>query len=174
MILSFVTAVPLLARCSGMQILHYTFGTAKPWHWWTRPFLPHVITWVQIYQKLAPNGGPAPHQFILYKLFLTVITAILPGLFIYGAYRLACQNQSEPSIAYFIAAATCVVSASYFRLTVFAVLPMPVISSIAPQPSDAVMVHWSSLKRGCCQPGRSAHTVSEAQCCVSQLAVCSC
>ncbi|CAM9175298.1 unnamed protein product [Choristocarpus tenellus] len=38
-----------------IKILHFTFGTAKPWNWWAYPFLPYVDLWLDSYAK-AESG----------------------------------------------------------------------------------------------------------------------
>jgi hypothetical protein len=66
-----------------LQILHFTFGTAKPWMWWTYPFLPYVDMWVHTYQQLAPAGGSltaaSSHSHLL-QLLDTLLTACAPAL----------------------------------------------------------------------------------------------
>ncbi|CAM9587286.1 unnamed protein product, partial [Phaeothamnion confervicola] len=52
-------------RRKRVRILHFTFGAAKPWHWWARPFLPYVGRWRRIQlrvlaaaaRRAAPGHG---------------------------------------------------------------------------------------------------------------------
>eukprot|EP00903_Cladosiphon_okamuranus_P008344 g8027.t1 len=46
-----------------VKVLHFTFGTAKPWDWWTYPFLPYVDLWLEAFHRLeSATGGSGPES----------------------------------------------------------------------------------------------------------------
>ncbi|CAM9834926.1 unnamed protein product, partial [Chrysoparadoxa australica] len=63
-----------------VKLVHFTFGTAKPWNWWTLPFLPYVDEWTAVYQRLSAADGVA--ALLVTSLFITaaVCAATLMGL----------------------------------------------------------------------------------------------
>ncbi|CAN0276029.1 unnamed protein product, partial [Laminaria digitata] len=46
-------------RRKKVKILHFTFGTAKPWDWWTYPFLPYVDLWLEAFHRAEGEGNSA-------------------------------------------------------------------------------------------------------------------
>ncbi|CAM9705404.1 unnamed protein product [Ectocarpus sp. 8 AP-2014] len=47
-------------RRKKVKILHFTFGTAKPWNWWTYPFLPYVDLWLEAFHRLDGRKAGSP------------------------------------------------------------------------------------------------------------------
>ncbi|CAM9974776.1 unnamed protein product, partial [Ectocarpus fasciculatus] len=47
-------------RRKKVKILHFTFGTAKPWNWWTYPFLPYVDLWLEAFHRLEGRTAGSP------------------------------------------------------------------------------------------------------------------
>ncbi|CAM9880469.1 unnamed protein product [Ectocarpus sp. 4 AP-2014] len=47
-------------RRKKVKILHFTFGTAKPWNWWTYPFLPYVDLWLEAFHRLDGRKAVSP------------------------------------------------------------------------------------------------------------------
>ncbi|CAM9461097.1 unnamed protein product [Ectocarpus sp. 6 AP-2014] len=47
-------------RRKKVKILHFTFGTAKPWNWWTYPFLPYVDLWLEAFHRLDGRKANSP------------------------------------------------------------------------------------------------------------------
>lgn len=58
-----------------VKILHFTFGTAKPWVFWTYPFLPYVGLWAKSYSRL-PRTSTRPLLLIIIAAALIFIARL--------------------------------------------------------------------------------------------------